>query len=233
MRNQFKIYIKNHPVISVVVVVLISVFIDRIIMCFSANDLLKVVPSTIIGLMTLYIAFQQHVVAKDQKKIAEDKHKLELFEKRFETYQLFLNMALWSHKVDTYRTVDIKEDDEKWVQSEENRRKIRENADTMISLGEQSRFLFGEDVFSLLGEARADIFRLNDIVSDIRKIKSEEPESKSFINDVTSDSSERISQSLKTCHEIKKDLSNFYSKELPKVMGPYLKIAPYKNNDVC
>ncbi|WP_058987861.1 hypothetical protein [Acetobacter senegalensis] len=231
MLNEFKNYIKDRPVVTIAVTVVFAILVDRIIMSCSSIDLLKIIPTSILGAITAYIAYQQYIVSRNQKELAEDKHKLELFEKRFETYQLFLNVAVWSDRICLYRSSEMQENSEKWKKSEIIRSKIQENFDVMVSLGEQSRFLFGEDVFKILADARVDIFTLDGLVTSIREIKSKESEGKSFIEDMVSDSSETIAPILKRCREIRKNLFNFYSEELPKVMGPYLKIAPYKNAD--
>lgn len=231
MLKEFKNHIKDHLIITIILTFVLSVLIDRIIISCSSSDLLKIIPTSILGAITTYIAYQQYIVSRNQKKIAEDKHKLELFEKRFGTYQLFLNVAVWSDKIYLYRESGMQEEDEKWKKSENIRSKIQENFDVMVSLGEQSRFLFGEDVFKILNGARVDIFTLDELVTSIRDIKSKEPEGKSFIEDMVSEQSETIAPILKRCREIRKNLFKFYSEELPKVMGPYLKIAPYKNDD--
>ncbi|ASC05751.1 hypothetical protein [Acetobacter pasteurianus] len=138
MLNECKGYIKNHPGISVVVVVLISVFIDRIIMCFSVNDLLKVIPSTIIGLMTLYIAFQQHVISRRQKEISERKLKLDIFEKRYDLYKEYSHLII---KV----SYDIKV---------KTLNEVMDDSDRLLPMCCEGGFLFGskcrEEMFSIL-----------------------------------------------------------------------------------
>ena len=62
----------------------------------------------ILSCLTVFIAcFQfilaraQHRLSQKQTGIAEDKHRLELYEKRFETYELFLDLAISAHKLNS------------------------------------------------------------------------------------------------------------------------------------
>lgn len=222
---------KKYFILTIAVTVIVTIIGYKLISSCKASDILDIIPTTILGIITSYIAYQQHLVAKEQKDIAEDKHRLELFGKRFETYKLFLDISLSASKISFYKRTEVNETDHDWVQSEEYRTKVKDEFDALISLGEQSRFLFGNDVFETLNKAREDIFHLDRLIDEIRRQKDQQPESKIFIQDVTSDMSPEIAPLLKNLSEINRNLTHFYSVELPKVMAPYLTIASYKNDD--
>lgn len=222
---------KKYFILTIAVTVIVTIIGYKLISSCEASDILDIIPTTILGIITSYIAYQQHLVAKEQKNIAEDKHRLELFGKRFETYKLFLDISLSASKIYPYKGADMNETNHKWVQSEKNRTKVKDEFDALISLGEQSRFLFGNDVFEALNKARVDIFHLDQNIDEIRKQKGQQPETTIFTQDVTSNMSPEIAPLLTKCLEINSNLTHFYSVELPKVMAPYLTIASYKNDD--
>lgn len=114
MLKEFKNYIKNHPVGCVIFTVLVSVFVDRVIMCFSENEILKVIPSTIIGFVTLYIAFQQHIISRRQKEISERKLKLDIFEKRYDLYKEYSHLIIKiSYDIKVKSLVEVMDDSDK------------------------------------------------------------------------------------------------------------------------
>jgi hypothetical protein len=52
-----------------------------------ALELLKILPTLIIGLVAAFIAWQQEQISKEQKRIAQAKLKLDLFVKRLAVYK--------------------------------------------------------------------------------------------------------------------------------------------------
>lgn len=198
----------------------------------SKDVILKAVPTTILGAITSYIAYQQHILSKSQKEIAEDKHRLELFEKRFETYELFLDMALQAHKLSSDRRVY--ESPEVEGESRKNNLEylnfIRKNESKMISLGEGALFLFGSDVKSLLSEARGNILNKRVYVEKINELKKKNVPESTFMKEITErDPSEKVSEEIiRNCNKF---LPEFYEKKLPEIMGPYLKMTPYLSKD--
>lgn len=212
MLKNIEIHIKKCYLITIISTVIATIIGCKLISYCKISDILNIAPTTIIGIITLYIAYQQHLVTKAQKDIAEDKHRLELFEKRFETYKLFLDISLSASKISTYKRADVNENDHEWVQSEKYRAKVK-------------------DEFDALNKARRDIFYLDRLIDEIRKKQDSQPEVTHFTQDVTSNMPPEIAPFLTKCSEIDRSLTHFYSVELPKVMAPYLMIASYKNDD--
>ncbi|ARW47437.1 hypothetical protein [Acetobacter pasteurianus] len=203
---------------------------------FTYKDFLKVIPTTIIGLVTVYIAYQQHILAKQQKdisnqqkNIAANKLRLELFEKKCEIYEIHLNMALWVSKIQIEKNegnsslpLDF---DGKWKKSKTYEKNFLENEDKLISLGEQVRFLFDLEMYTFLAGMRAEILSLQANIKLIRNLKKEEKREKEnpllFIDASTRLSLEAAQRKIRLLNV---SIENFYSQELPERMMPYLKM---------
>ncbi|MBS1083152.1 hypothetical protein [Gluconobacter kondonii] len=198
----------------------------------SKDVILKAVPTAILGAITAYIAYQQHIIAKSQKEIAEDKHRLELFEKRFETYELFLDMALQAHKLSSDRRVyeSPEVEGEFRKKNSEYLNFLRKNESKMISLGEGALFLFSSDVKDFLGVARGNIINKRVFVENINELRKKKGPASTFVEEITErDPSEKVPEDL--IRQYDKFLPEFYEKKLPEIMGPYLKMTPYLSKD--
>ena len=181
----------------------------------------------IIGLVAISISYHQYKNSKEQKIIALDKHRLDLFEKRFEVYQLFLDMSLQCYKI---YIVERSEFDTKAgkIKEEENLKYIKfidENENKLISFGEGARFTFDDDVKSLLDEARRNIINKRDFIKKLNEARKEKGATKSFIsdsNDIYED------QYIKIIIDSNKHLRSFFEKRLPDIMDPFLNLKSYK-----
>lgn len=204
-----------------------SIFLDHA-QGLKYEDVFKAVPALVIGLITAYIGWQQHQTAAGQKRIAEDKHRLELFEKRFETYDLFLRMAVAAHKL-TPASRFYTSDEERNLEYKKNMDRIvllKENENDLISHGEGSLFLFGPEVKSSLDFARGQIFSKLMSTEAVNKQVEQNGPSKTFTSDFSRrDPTERFHRDMiANCDEF---LPQFYQTGLPEVMKPYLQISPY------
>jgi len=178
------------------------------------------------------ISQQQIGIAVSQKDIAEDKHRLELFEKRFETYELFLDMALTCHKLspdrrpyeDSTKTTNEREKNAGYMKF------VRDNGSKMISLGEGSIFLFGSEVKSILGEARGNILSKANLVESLNGIRRTDIDTTNFTDEFSGKHEEekRYQKEIILCDRF---LKEFYEKKLPEIMEPYLKMTPYLAKD--
>lgn len=175
------------------------------------SDICKAVPTIIIGVIAASIAWRQ-------KEIAEDKHRLELFEKRFETYDIFLNMALWATKISLF----AERKDSKLKELKIVEEKFNENKDKFISLGEQARFLFSEDTYIKLNKARESILQLEYYT----RIYMES----SIIDHKINVSKGWDNENPKDRTQLFLSVGQFYTNQLPEIMGPYLKTTPYISN---
>jgi len=175
---------------------------------------------------------QQVGIAVSQKDIAEDKHRLELFEKRFETYELFLDMALKCHKLspdrrpyeDSTKTTNEREKNVEYMKF------VRDNESKMISLGEGSIFLFGSEVKSILDDARGTILSKKKLVEALNEIRRTDIDTTNFIDEFSGKHEEEKGYQ-KEIISYDKFLKEFYEKKLPEIMGPYLKMTPYLSKD--
>lgn len=200
---------------------------DFMIKC-SNDGILRTVPTIIFGAITTYIAYQQHKISSAQKDIAADKHRLELFEKRFEIYQLFLDMAVQSHKLSPNHRVDNNlEDYDDIIESNSGYIKfIENNENKIISLGEGSIFLFGPEVKIILDEARGNIFKKLKFVKILNGLRDKKGPSNNFIGEITEkDPLETVQE--KAIIECDKFLKDFYERKLSEKMEPYLRMTPY------
>lgn len=190
-----------------------------------------------VGVATTYIAFQQHVLAKQQKNISQqqkniaaNKLKLELFEKKYEIYEIHLNMAWWVSLMDTdiYTEDRLKElsfyESKRKEKSDEAEKNYESNLIKLISLGEQVRFLMDEEIHIFLSSYRSKIMTLHNFniaIRDLRKEKMETPEWNEYkISQIKDEMGPYIENKGKMWASI----MNFYSKELPERMMPYLKM---------
>ncbi|MEJ5156104.1 hypothetical protein WH240_13295 [Gluconobacter wancherniae] len=175
---------------------------------------------------------QQVGIAVSQKDIAEDKHRLELFEKRFETYELFLDMALKCHKLSPDRRPH--EDSTKTTNEREKNagymKFVRDNESKMISLGEGSIFLFGSEVKSILDDARHEILSKAELVKSLNEIRRTDIDTTNFISEFSGKREEEkgYQEGIISCDTF---LKEFYEKKLPEITGPYLKMTPYLAKD--
>lgn len=96
-------------------------------------ELIKTIPTLIVGLIAARIAWQQSRTAQEQKSIAEAKLKFDLFQRRIAFYEAFYTL---SESAKNYK--DHKE--------------AISSLKTMITLAHQSGFLFGTDVQELVEE---------------------------------------------------------------------------------
>lgn len=189
-----------------------------------------------VSVATTYIAFQQYLLAKQQKdissqqkNIAANKLKLELFEKKYEIYEIHLNMALWVSKIklekeDKHSSLP-EEFDEEWKRSEKYEENFVENEDKLISLGEQVRFLFDEEMYSFLSGIRGQILTLETNIQFIRALKKEEKKEKENPLSLIDNSTElSLESALKVNRSLNNEIQKFYEKELPERMMPYLKM---------
>lgn len=189
------------------------------------SDICKAVPTVIIGALAALIAWRQ-------KEIAEDKHRLELFEKRFETYELFLDMALTCQKLssdrgpyeDSTKTTNEREKNAKYMKF------VRDNERKMISLKEGSIFLFGSDVKSILDDAVVTILSKAELVEALNEIRITDIDTTNFIDEFSGKHEEKKGYQ-KGIILYDKLLKEFYQKKLPEIMGPYLKMTPYLSKD--
>lgn len=189
-----------------------------------------------VGVATTYIAFQQHVLAKQQKdisnqqkNIAANKLRLELFEKKYEIYEVHLNMALWVSKIklekeDKHSYLPEKFNEE-WKKSKKYEENFVENEDKLISLGEQVRFLFDSEMYSFLSVMRGKILTLETNIQFIRSLKKEEKKEKENPLLLIDNSTElSLKSALKMNRDLNNEIQKFYEKELPERMMPYLKM---------
>ncbi|GBR51307.1 hypothetical protein [Gluconobacter sphaericus] len=238
MIEKIKKTIRDYPIwccLFSVALGFVTYGIDVFLSGCSQDVILKAVPTAILGAITAYIAYQQHIISKSQKEIAEDKHRLELFEKRFETYEVFLNIALWSSERKSYKHKSCGDfeliDQEKWKESEKYEEEFYENRRKLISLGEQSRFLFGDDVCSVLDKTRKIIFNIEKNIKIIRQKRTRLPEVETIFADMARDSSSEFKPFEDLIRKDQLYLTEFYQKKLPEIMGPYLKTTPYISKD--
>ncbi|MBS1027192.1 hypothetical protein [Gluconobacter albidus] len=225
MIEKIKETIKKYPIWCCIFSVVLGFIIYGICVFLSEctkDSILSAVPTAILGAITAYIAYQQHITSKRQKEIEEDKHRLELFEKRFECYKAFLNMSLWSHKLKT-SPVSGKETEE----NEKIESSIKENMDGMISFGEQSRFLFGLEVYDFLVDARLRIFKHLQAIDDVKRYADTVKEQGAPAFGMPP----LVQRAAETISETSPELEQIYSKKLPEIMGPYLKTTPYLSKD--
>lgn len=96
-------------------------------------ELIKTIPTFIVGLIAARIAWQQSRTAQEQKRIAEAKLKFDLFQKRIDFYEAFYTLA-------------------ESAKSYKNHKEALNSLKTMIPLANQAGFLFGEDVQELVEE---------------------------------------------------------------------------------
>jgi hypothetical protein len=94
------------------------------------SELLKVVPTVIVGLIAVRIAWNQSETAKQQQRIAQAKLKLDLFSKRLAVYEA------------VYALAEAARD---YKKPEEAKQALKE----MIRLSHESEFLFGRPVHQL------------------------------------------------------------------------------------
>lgn len=97
------------------------------------TELLKAIPTLIVGLIAARIAWQQAETAKQQRAIAEAKLKFDLFSKRLEFYEAVCALA---------------ESAQHYKDHVEAKRALVK----MISLSHECSFLFGNDVEALVHE---------------------------------------------------------------------------------
>lgn len=125
-------------------------------------DYIKAIPSLVIGGITAYIAYQQHVVSRQQKNISKNKLNLDLYDKRFSIYEVFLNMSIWSTSIYENEFEPNNLTREKYFLNnryKNNKGKYLKNIDDLNMLCEQSRFLMNDEVYNILSEARRNIFQ--------------------------------------------------------------------------
>ena len=204
-----------------------SIFLDHA-QGLKYEDVFKAVPALVIGLITAYIGWQQHQTAAGQKRIAEDKHRLELFEKRFETYDLFLRMAVAAHKLTPASSfyINDEERDSDYKKNSDRIFLLKENENDLISHGEGSLFLFGPEVKSALDVARGQIFSKLISTEAVNKQVEQNGPSKTFISDFSRrDPTQRHHREMIANSD--EFLRQFYQTGLPEVMKPYLQISPY------
>lgn len=180
----------------------------------------------------MHFTQQQVGIAVSQKDIAEDKHRLELFEKRFETYELFLDMALKCHKLspdrrpyeDSTKTTNEREKNAEYMKF------VRDNESKMISLGEGSIFLFGSEVKSILDDVRVKILSKAELVDSLNDIRRTDIDTTNFISELSGKREEErgYQEGISSCNTF---LKEFYEKKLPEIMEPYLKMTPYLAKD--
>ncbi len=96
-------------------------------------ELIKILPTFIVGLIALRIAWQQAETSRQQKKIAQAKLKFDLFTRRLAVYQAVMNLADASKN---YKSV------------EEAKQALQE----LILLAYEAEFLFGKPVNDLVTE---------------------------------------------------------------------------------
>lgn len=96
-------------------------------------EIIKVIPTLLVGVIAARIAWQQSETAKEQRNIAQAKLKFDLFEKRLEYYNAMCELA---SAVESYR----------------DHSKAIDALKRMILLSRQSDFLFGSDVTDLVVE---------------------------------------------------------------------------------
>lgn len=94
-------------------------------------ELLKVIPTLIVGLIATRIAWQQAQTAKEQKSLSDAKFKFELFEKRLEFYESVCHLV---ESAKNYRSLED----------------ARESLQKIIELERRASFLFGADVQDLV-----------------------------------------------------------------------------------
>lgn len=203
------------------------------------QELLKAFGPLLLGCITTFVAIGQFKLAKAQhalshkqasislaqKDIAEDKHRLELFEKRFEIYELFLNMAINCHKIKKISDIEIYDKAREHCENEKHLKFISDNFDKMISFGEASSFLFDENVKKILDEARGSIFWKHNLIISINVLQTKKSSSTSFVQNSLVD--DEIKPQLHQIRQLNIFLEKFYVEELPTAMGPYLKMTPY------
>lgn len=97
------------------------------------TELLKAIPTLIVGLIAARIAWQQAETAKQQKAIAEAKLKFDLFSKRLEFYEAVCSLA-------------------ESAQHYKDHVEAKQAVVKMLYLAHQSSFLFGDDVEKLVNE---------------------------------------------------------------------------------
>lgn len=96
-------------------------------------ELLRAMPTFIVGLIAARISWQQATTSSQQREIAEAKLKLDLFEKRLAIYETVYRIA---ESARDYK--DIAE--------------AKESMKILIKLSHEASFLFGKDVDSLVTE---------------------------------------------------------------------------------
>ncbi len=115
-------------------------------------ELLKILPTLIVGLVAAFIAWQQAQISKEQKSIAQAKLKLDLFVKRLAVYK------------EVYRLFEFGK----------NLKDINEGiaaAKQLIELGHEANFLFGEDITELIEKSG---LALIDLVNGIKATAANE-----------------------------------------------------------
>ena len=109
-------------------------------------ELLKILPTLIVGLVAAFIAWQQAQISKEQKRIAQAKLKLDLFVKRLAVYK------------EVYRLVEFGK----------NLKDIKEGiaaSKQLIELAHEATFLFGDDITELIEKSGLAII---DLVNGIK-----------------------------------------------------------------
>ncbi|MFT9115187.1 MAG: hypothetical protein ABF443_13965 [Acetobacter malorum] len=174
----------------------------------------------------------QAETAKEQRKIAEDKFRFDLFQKRFETYELFLDMAVQAHKLSSdYRVYESSEEKvRKQHKNLEYLTFIKDNTSKLISLGEGSLFLFGSEVKILLDQARSSILNKHTFIESLNTLRAKKPPITHFVKEISEKDDSEIEME-RIIRECDKFLQVFYERKLPEIMEPYLKMTPYLCND--
>ncbi len=106
------------------------------------TELIKAMPTFVVGLIAARIAWQQAETAKQQKAIAEAKLKFDLFAKRLEFYEAVYALA-------------------ESAQHYKDHVEAKQAITKMISLAHQSSFLFGNDVEQLVDEMCLKVVELS------------------------------------------------------------------------
>ncbi|WP_133258677.1 hypothetical protein [Novacetimonas cocois] len=197
-------------------------------------DYIKLFPTFVVGVITAYIAYQQHIVSKQQKNISKNKLNLDLYDKRFAIYEIFLNMSIWSTSIyeNSYEPDQLTREAEFLKNRyESNKENYLKHIDDLNAFCEQSRFLMNDEIYSKLSEARRNIFEARgyaDSLYDViqrKKIISE--------NDFEAIQANRmemigyINQKNQSFNYVR----NFYMNILPNMMKPYLNIPQDVSKD--
>ncbi len=100
-------------------------------------EFVKGLPTTLVAIAVALIAFRQYHVAKEQKRVAHEKLRLDLFDRRYEVFELTLAMV--ASMIDGLQS------------TESIRANLKVDSDFHVAIA-RARFLFGDDVTSYMNE---------------------------------------------------------------------------------